>query len=101
MMPIVPKTDPKIDIKRLFQQGAILLDIRTEEEYVGFHLSGALNIPLDDLDANLDCIQSWQKAVIVYGADDLRSSKAVNKLKHRGIFAVDGGSREELQSRLK
>lgn len=101
MMPIVPKTDRKVDVKHLFQQGAVVLDVRTEEEFVGFHLPGAMNIPFDDLDANLECIRKWQKPVIVYGANDRRSSLAATKLKNRGIFAVDGGSREELQVLLK
>lgn len=100
-MPIAPKTAREMDIRTLLDQGAILLDIRTAEEFVGFHLPGALHIPFDELALNLESIRQWQQPVIVYGANDRRSSMAASRLRRWGIFALDGGSREDVQELLR
>lgn len=99
-MRIAPRADEEIDIRTLLRQGAVLLDVRTMEEFAGFHLAGALHIPLDELALNVERIRQWQKPVIIYGADDQRSSLAASSLKRWGIFAIDGGSREEIQELL-
>jgi phage shock protein E len=39
------------DAKALVQKGAPLVDVRTPEEFAAGHLDGAINIPIDDLDA--------------------------------------------------
>jgi rhodanese-related sulfurtransferase len=96
MMPIHPKTKRMPDLLPLLQEGAVLLDVRTEEEFVGCHIEGAVNIPLQELDRSLSIVREWKRPVVVYGADDQRSSRAVTKLRNHGITAFDGGSREEL-----
>lgn len=100
MMPISPKSSTKLDIPKLLERGAVLVDVRTLEEFVGYHLPDAVNIPFDDLDQHLDAIRSWGRPVIVYSADDQRSRRALTKLHNHGIAAFDAGSVEELRLSL-
>jgi rhodanese-related sulfurtransferase len=38
---------PKTDYSELVKQGAIILDVRSKGEFVGGHIKGSINIPLD------------------------------------------------------
>jgi len=96
MMPIRPKTRRISNLLPLLQEGAVLLDVRTEEEFVGCHIEGAVNIPLQELDRSMEILRSWKQPIIVYGAEDSRSRRAVTKLRNHGITAVDGGARDKL-----
>ena len=101
MMPISPETHrPKVDIRHLVDRGAVLLDVRTEEEFVGFHLPGAVNIPYEALDDQLESVRRWKKPVLVYSAEGRRSSLATSKLRNCGVSAYDAGARDELFSCL-
>lgn len=100
MMPINPKSRTTLDIPKLLERGAVLVDVRTLEEFVGYHLRDAVNIPFEDLDQYLDAIRSWRRPVVVYSADDQRSRRALIKLHNHGITAYDAGSVEELRLNL-
>jgi len=100
MMPINPKTVDAPNVRELLKKGAVLLDVRTHEEFVGCHLPHAINIPIEDLLQQLPVIRSWQRPVVVYSADDQRSRRALVKLHNHGIPSVDAGSLEALRPRL-
>ena len=75
----------------LINDGAVVIDVRTEEEYNGGHVKGAINIPLDVIDT-ID----YEKdvTIIVYCASGVRSLEAVNKLSNMGytnLYNLDGG----------
>jgi rhodanese-related sulfurtransferase len=38
-----------MDIKEIILKGAIMIDVRTKEEYAQKHAKGSLNIPLDEI----------------------------------------------------
>lgn len=40
----------KGDLRDKINNGALLLDVRTKEEYVAGHVEGAVNIPVSDLE---------------------------------------------------
>lgn len=100
MMPINPKSGPQLNVLRLLERGAVLLDVRTREEFVGFHLPDAVNIPFEDLDRQLPTIRAWGRPVLVYSAADQRSRRALTKLHHNGIVAFDAGSLDQLRRLL-
>ena len=68
--------------------GAVLLDVRTPEEYVAGHVPGSRNIPVDRVDAaELD----RGAPLFVYCRSGARSGQACAALKRRGFEAVNIG----------
>ena len=100
MMPINPETKPAVNILQLLKKGAILLDVRTQEEFVGNHLEGAVNIPLSEIEESLALIRKWERPVVVYSAKDQRSRQAAIKLHNHGIPAFDAGPMDSLRELL-
>ncbi|MEM8964540.1 MAG: rhodanese-like domain-containing protein [Acidobacteriota bacterium] len=76
----------------------LILDLRTENEYTGplGHLAGAVNIPLDELDALLEQIEGTPRdALLVYcRADDECGEQGIAILASHGFnfpFLLAGG----------
>ncbi len=90
----------KTKLKSLLEKGAVLLDVRTLQEYTGRHPEGAVNVPYEEIDGRIQQIQSWKRVIITFSSYGRRSAKAVSKLRRRGIEAIDGGSREDIQKAL-
>ena len=55
---------PKPDLNELARQGAIILDVRSKGEFAGGHIKGAINIPLDQLSANLNKLKDKNQPII-------------------------------------
>ncbi|WP_066688398.1 rhodanese-like domain-containing protein [Christensenella intestinihominis] len=65
-------------------QGAVLLDVRTEEEYFKAHIPGSLNIPLDELQTAVNKIPDKNTPVFVYCLSGSRSRQAEQVLRNMG-----------------
>ena len=76
------------DARRMVQEGARLLDVRTPGEFASGHLDGALNIPVEDLGGKLKAVGPKDKPVIVYCASGSRSAMAASLLKRSGWATV-------------
>ena len=74
----------------LINNEAILVDVRTEEEYNEGHIEGAVLLTLDDINEEnaKDVIGDTDKYVIVYCKSGVRSNEAYNKLKELGYKNV-------------
>lgn len=92
---------PEVDYKQLVKDGAIILDVRTPGEYAGGHISGSLNIPVQNLqNASLSELKKG-KPIITCCASGMRSATARNILVSRGFGEVyNGGGWYGLQSKL-
>ncbi|MGE0115640.1 MAG: rhodanese-like domain-containing protein [Steroidobacteraceae bacterium] len=79
----------------LHNKGALVLDVRTAEEFAGGHIVNARHISLDTLAASLDSIKKYrEKPVIVCCEAGSRSAQAVRLLKAQGfttVFNLSGG----------
>jgi rhodanese-related sulfurtransferase len=79
----------------LHNKGALVLDVRTAEEFATGHIVNARNITLETLADNLDSIKKYrEKPVIVYCEAGSRSVQAVKQLKAQGytsVFNLSGG----------
>ncbi len=79
-----------LNLAQLLREGAILLDVRTNLEFSGFHITGAINIPYDELDAKkIEEIRQWNLPVITFSTYGRRSRIASRKLKMAGIIVLD------------
>lgn len=74
----------------LMSNDAILIDVRTKEEYDEYHLDGAINIPYDDIANSIKAYKDIEKdtKIIVYCKSGTRSNKAFNALKNAGYTNV-------------
>ena len=72
--------------EKIINNGAILMDVRTEDEYNENHISGAVNIPLDSITEAVSLNQDTP--IIVYCQSGNRSSQALIKLENLGYTDV-------------
>ena len=73
----------------------IIVDVRTKEEYDESHVKGAINIPYDQIDENINLDKT--KTIMVYCKSGVRSNKAFNTLTSLGYNAYDMGAFSNLE----
>jgi rhodanese-related sulfurtransferase len=92
---------PKADFAELVRQGAIIMDVRTKNEFVGGHIKRSVNIPVNMLSSNLSRFKDKDKAIITCCATGMRSGSAKSILKSNGYTQVyNGGSWSGLQNKI-
>ncbi len=67
---------------------AILLDVRTSQEYWEGHIPGSKNIPLHTIDKVISVADKKDVPLFVYCHSGIRSRQAVNMLQHMGYTNV-------------
>lgn len=73
----------------MIDQGALLIDVRTAEEFAAGHITGAINIPWQETDKLMDAIgPDLQRQVVVYCRSGNRSGKAMVVLQNKGYTGV-------------
>lgn len=91
---------PKVDYRDLIQKGAVIIDVRTPNEFRGGHIKSALNIPLNNLASQVSKIKK-DKPVITCCASGMRSASAKSYLQSNGFKEVyNGGSWMSLQNKI-
>lgn len=80
------------DLSQLLANGAVVLDVRTKNEFEAGHIKGAKHIPLDQLPRQLEGVRNLNKPVITVCRSGSRSAMAKNLLSNAGIEAYNGGS---------
>ena len=68
--------------------GAVLLDVRTPEEYRAGHIPGSKNVPLQSLDKVTSFVNNQDTPVFVYCRSGARSAQAVSVLEGMGYTNV-------------
>lgn len=69
-------------------QGAVLLDVRTPQEYAEGHIPGSCNIPLDTLELTEEKVPDMETPIFVYCHSGVRSSQASVLLERMGYSRV-------------
>ncbi len=77
----------KKQIPELIRSGAVVIDVRTSEEFQSAHAEGAINIPLQDLPRRMSEIDRG-RAVIVCCLSGGRRATAMTLLKKAGFENV-------------
>lgn len=70
------------------ENNAVLLDVRTAQEYSQGHISGSINIPLDSLDKINKHVSDKSVPLYVHCLSGARSGRAVSELKSMGYEKV-------------
>lgn len=79
----------KNELVRFLKDGAILVDVRSPQEYREGHLEGAMLIPEYELMSKHSKIfESKDETIILYCSNGLRSKKAQRKLEKLGYTNV-------------
>lgn len=68
--------------------GAVLLDVRTPQEYQEGRIPGSKNIPLQNLDRIASVVKDPETPLFVYCYSGARSSQAVRVLRQLGYTQV-------------
>lgn len=68
--------------------GAILLDVRTPQEYRVGHIAGSRNIPLQNIRQAINIIKNKKVPLYVYCQSGARSGRAVMELQKMGYENV-------------
>ncbi len=82
---------PSADFRQLVKDGAIIVDVRTPNEFAGGHIKGAINIPVDQLRSNLSKLKNKEQVIITCCASGMRSSSARSALQQAGYTQVHNG----------
>ncbi len=88
----------EVDVKTALAEmnnGAMLLDVREDNEYVAGHADGAVSIPLSELEYRLDDVPMDQEIYCICRSGG-RSGQAAAALREVGYHAINvmGGSLE-------
>lgn len=69
-----------------------IIDVRTPGEYMGGHVAGSINIPLQEITARVSEIKAMAQPIVLCCASGNRSGQATAFLKQNGIECSNGGS---------
>jgi len=69
--------------------GAVLLDVRTPEEYRGGHIPGSKNVPLQTIDKVASVAENKDTTLFVYCHSGARSRQATGLLQRMGYRNVN------------
>lgn len=69
-----------------------IVDVRTPAEFRGGSVSGAVNIPLNEIPLRLEELKEMKSPLILCCASGNRSGQATHFLTRKGVDCVNGGS---------
>jgi len=100
--PAAKSKDPAT-ARKLVASGAVVIDVRTAEEYAEGHLPNATSIPVQELPGRLSDVEALvggnkSRAIVVYCATGRRAATAKATLDGAGFsHVVNGGGLDDLQ----
>ena len=79
-------------VKEALEEGAIIVDVRTPQEFNEGHITNSQNIPVQQIEARVSTLKKKNKTVILCCKSGGRAGRAKMILQKHGIKAVNGGS---------
>jgi phage shock protein E len=76
------------EARQLVANGAMLIDVRSPQEFAGGHIEGAVNIPVQELGGRVDELGEKTGEIVVYCQSGGRSATAKRLLESRGFANV-------------
>lgn len=90
----------KRQVQLYMQNGAEIIDVRTQREWDNGHIEGARHIPLDELKDHVEELKAVNKPFVVCCESGVRSAKAAKFLNLNNIDATNGGGWVNLNKKL-
>lgn len=90
----------KRQVDEFLENGAVILDVRSQREWDAGHIENAVHIPLDQLNNRVDEVKKLNKPVVTCCASGVRSAKAAKFLNLNNIEATNGGGWVSLKGKL-
>ncbi len=90
----------KTDIAHILAGGALIVDVRTADEYRQGHVSGSINIPLDTLRNEMRNLDKRQP-IVTCCRSGMRSASAAALLTSNGFMATNGGSWQNVEAQVQ
>lgn len=82
-----------MNIEEIIQEKrGTIVDVRTPEEFLGGHVAGAVNIPLNEVLYRVEDLKALTKPVVLCCASGNRSEQAYRFLQQHGLECYNGGS---------
>ena len=85
------RKDMSAEIKEYLKNDAVILDVRTLEEWNEGHIAGAKHIVLNLIPLEIEQIKSWKKPIIAVCKSGGRSGQAAQFLTKNGLDVINGG----------
>ncbi len=92
------KTNEKVS--DYLTKGALIIDVRTPDEYRAGHITQSVNIPLNLLPNKVNELKRENKAIITCCRSGARSGMAADMLNKAGVETVNGGPWNSLESMM-
>ncbi|WP_372802135.1 rhodanese-like domain-containing protein [Lutibacter sp.] len=78
-------------IEEYLKDGAVVIDVRTIDEFKSGHVTGSKNMVLNSIPAKVEEIKALNKKVIAVCRSGARSGQATSFLKQQGVDIINGG----------
>jgi len=88
-------------IKDYLERGAVILDVRTINEYESHHIEGVIHIPISELKSSIDTLKKLNVPIVAHCASGVRSARASQILMSYGIDAINGGGINTVKKALQ
>lgn len=76
------------EIKEALKKGAVIIDVRTAQEYDMGRVPGSINIPVDRISSNIQRIKGMNKPIIFCSTSGIRSKTAKSIMQKNGMKNV-------------
>ena len=82
----------KQKIMHALAHGAVVIDVRSANEFDNGHFPGSKNIPLQRIAEQSGRIKAMDKTIVLCCASGVRSASAAALLKQKGVDCINGGA---------
>lgn len=77
-----------------------IVDVRTREEYMGGHVAGSINIPLQEIVERESEVMALAQPIVFCCASGGRSGQATMYFRAKGLDCENGGGWMEVNARM-
>lgn len=89
-----------VDLSGLIKNGAAIIDVRSKSEFASGHVKGSVNIPLEQIPANIEKLKKHEQIIVCCRSGN-RSGQAKRVLESKGFRNItNGGSWQNVNQNI-